>query len=390
MVPLWKINREIKRIGLQIRNIPAAIADLYELAQEPRRRREHFAKLNERVAVIDGKIAETDRVVIFLIYQPDGISQSTIELCENMIDLGFSPFLVTNSKLSPADEEKLRTVAWKIMTRPNFGYDFGGYQDALFALRKIKDDLEYLIVMNDSVWLEFSREVWQNILSENAHIVGLVRETKMDEIDQNKVKYEYQNLQSYFYFIKSDLWKSPVFWEFWLNYKMVNNKKRTIKNGEILFTKFLDKNNIAISELITKEKFLEKVYQADNHTLKKVFRYASFLNTRNENDNHDIFTRFQDRTLWREEAIKQIKRTISSSPLNGSYWVAVCILFKVNLIKKNKEPINCKMRKSYLEAIDNGETQTVSPKICAELRDAAKVDSDKIQVQWSTVKLLEK
>ena len=46
MIPLWKIQREVMRIGAQIKNLPTAIVDLYELTQEPKLRRAHFAKLH--------------------------------------------------------------------------------------------------------------------------------------------------------------------------------------------------------------------------------------------------------------------------------------------------------------------------------------------------------
>ena len=50
MIPLWKIQREVMRIGAQIKNLATAIVDLYELTQEPKLRRAHFAKLHERIA----------------------------------------------------------------------------------------------------------------------------------------------------------------------------------------------------------------------------------------------------------------------------------------------------------------------------------------------------
>jgi lipopolysaccharide biosynthesis protein len=198
MIPLWKIQREVMRIGAQIKNLPTAIVDLYELTQEPKLRRAHFAKLHERIALTDGQAPETDRVAILLIYQPAGLAESTIILCQDLINNGFSPFVVTNSPLSDTDSTKLEAWCWKLMTRPNFGYDFGGYQDALFALRKIKTDLDYLIVMNDSVWLEFTPDLWVRLSEIDADVVGLIQEDKILSTQTSDKHVDYRNIQSYF------------------------------------------------------------------------------------------------------------------------------------------------------------------------------------------------
>jgi hypothetical protein len=199
MIPLWKIQREVMRIGAQIKNLPTAIVDLYELTQEPKLRRAHFAKLHERIALTDGQAPEIDRVAILLIYQSAGLAESTIILCQDLINNGFSPFVVTNSPLSDTDSTKLEAWCWKLMTRPNFGYDFGGYQDALFALRKIKTHLDYLIVMNDSVWLEFTPDLWVRLSEIDADVVGLIQEDKIFSTQTSEKHVDYRNIQSYLY-----------------------------------------------------------------------------------------------------------------------------------------------------------------------------------------------
>lgn len=213
-IPLWKLNRELRRIGKQILGAPYLVFDIYERLMEPFWRYQHRKEFNARVSVDDGQIEETQRVVIFLIYQPNGVAQSTISLCENMIALGFSPFIVSNAPLSPTDRDRIDAVAWKVMERPNFGYDFGGYQDALFVLRDLKDTLEYLIIMNDSVWLEFTPDLWERLVAEDADVVGLIQEDKIHKSQLEIPRVEHRNLQSYFFVFRQNLWHSDVFWSY--------------------------------------------------------------------------------------------------------------------------------------------------------------------------------
>uniref|UniRef100_UPI003F6AFC09 rhamnan synthesis F family protein n=1 Tax=Yoonia sp. TaxID=2212373 RepID=UPI003F6AFC09 len=297
-IPLWKLNRELRRIGNQILRSPYIILDIHERLMEPVWRHRHRKAFDAHAAVGDGQVAETQRVAIFLIYQPGGVAQSTISLCENMIALGFSPFIVSNAPLSQTDRSRINAVAWKVMERPNFGYDFGGYQDALFALRDLKDTLEYLIIMNDSVWLEFTPDLWERLLAQDSDVVGFIQEDKIIDISNRDIATENQNLQSYFFIFKGILWKADAFWHFWKNYKMVSNKKRTIKNGEIEFTNHLVKCEISATALISKKRFIEKIEASDNSFIRTALNYAVYNSNRLRKENLDLLERFDSSKSW--------------------------------------------------------------------------------------------
>jgi len=367
MIPVWKIQREVKRIGDQIRNLPRAIVDLYELTQEPKLRRAHFAKLHERIAVTAGHAQETDRVAILLIYQPAGLAESTFALCQDLINNGFSPFVVTNSPLSDADSAKLKSYCWKLMTRPNFGYDFGGYQDALFALRNIKSDLDHLIVMNDSVWLEFTPDLWSRLSNINADVVGLIQEDKIFVSSKTEKTIDYRNIQSYFYVFMNGAWTSPWFWKFWTEYKMTSNKKRTIKNGEIGFSNFLFSHNVKLKALISRNSFIEKIQNCDVDTMHNMLTFSAYGGKRLEQEKFQLLSRVDGSEMWRRQALHHIETSLMREPLNATYWVSVCKVFDINLIKKNKDHLYCRMRRAYHDAHEAGFAKQLRPVTASEL-----------------------
>jgi hypothetical protein len=367
MIPRWKIKRELERIGAQIRNLPTAIVDLYELTQEPKLRRAHYAKLHERIAVTDGHAQETDRIAVLLIYQPAGLAESTFVLCQDLINNGFSPFVVTNSPLSDTDSTKLNACCWKLMTRPNFGYDFGGYQDALLALRQIKTDLEYLIVMNDSVWLEFTPDIWARLSEIDADVVGLIQEDKIFSTQTSEKHVEYRNIQSYFYVFMRGAWTSHWFWKFWTNYKMTSNKKRTIKRGEIGFSKFLFLYDVKLKALISRNNFIEKIQNCDVDTIHNMLTFSAYGGKCLEQEKFELLSSADGSETWRLKALRHIESSLMREPLNATYWVSVCKVFDINLIKKNKQHLYCRMRRAYDDAHKAGFAKPLRPVTASEL-----------------------
>lgn len=367
MIPFWKLQREVNRIGAQIKNLPRAIADLYELIQEPQLRRAHFSKLHDRIGVTDGEIPETNRVAILLVYQPRGLAESTFALCEDLTKNGFSPFVVTNCPLADEDSLRMKSCCWKLMTRPNFGYDFGGYQDAIMALGAIKNDLDYLIIMNDSVWIEFTQDLWARLSSIDADVTGLIQEDKIYSRSASEKQIDYRNIQSYFYVFKGHAWKSKWFWLFWNNYKMTSNKKRTIKRGEIGFSKFLSEQGVSLKALIARNYYLDRLKTCDTDTLKTILTFSVYRSKRLEDARASLLSRADATDIWRREALAHIELTLMQEPLNATYWVSVCRIFDINLIKKNKDLLYCRMRRAYVDAYMAGGAKPLPPVIESEL-----------------------
>jgi hypothetical protein len=321
----------------------------------------------------DGACPAGKQIAIYLVYQPQGLAPSSLALCRDLVDNGFAPFVVLNAPLPDADRAALQAHTWKIMQRPNFGYDFGGYQDALLTLRNLVPDANAAIIMNDSVWLNMDQALIAMLQGAPTAVVGLVQESKLRTDNKNNLSVDLQNLQSYFYFIHRGFWQDPQFWRFWQDYMMVSSKKRTIKAGELGFTKYLVANDIPHQALISKMQFLDQIKTKNSDYLRFVLRYAVYTNPHLAAERDALIACQNPSASWHEATQAHIRQTLIQEPLNGSFWVAACDMFGVTVIKKNKDALPEQMRKAFLTAHRDGAI-ALSPDIAAEIAASLRRD----------------
>lgn len=164
-----KLRRELDRIWQQFRGISDRITDpVLQL------------RLNRIVASglpqLDGVLVSSDKIAIFLVFQPLGLSASTLETCRWLAENGYAPLVVSNGKISPEDRENLSRVVWRAVERPNFGYDFGGYRDGLLCLAQWGLDPDELLILNDSIWLPILPEsdLMIRLANEPADVAGAI------------------------------------------------------------------------------------------------------------------------------------------------------------------------------------------------------------------------
>ena len=95
---------------------------------------------------------EKKRVLIFVHFNPYGsLSSHVLYTLEHIKDCYTKVVFVSNSPLSLEHKENLRPLCCKIMERPNFGFDFGAWKDALLEMgwnEIVKFDT--LTIMNDT------------------------------------------------------------------------------------------------------------------------------------------------------------------------------------------------------------------------------------------------
>ena len=145
MTPIWKLYREMDRLRQAGQ---AAIGRLYE----PFLQRRHDRNRDRVLAFHAGDLPLGPKVAVFLIYQPKGLRPSCLLTCRHLVEKGYSPLVMSNTPLGEADLRALQGVAWKVVIRPNYGYDFGGYRDAILWLQDQDIVPDRLMILNDSVW----------------------------------------------------------------------------------------------------------------------------------------------------------------------------------------------------------------------------------------------
>ncbi len=369
-IPLWKIRREVRRLAGQVLGLPAKIADTPRRLREPARRAAHDRNFERVTRLTAGNVPLKGRIAILLIYQPAGVAVSTLMTCRWLVAEGYSPFLVSNTPLGDAGRKQLQTECWRLLERQNFGYDFGGYRDAILALGRLQLAPERLIVMNDSVWMPMSPDLMTRLetLAEKADIVGLLRDEKVRHDTAGGHPSERFHLESYFYLITKTALEHPAFQEFWETYQMTDFKPDTIKHGEIGFSRRMTKAGLRLEALTRRSMFLEHLATQDDAFLIKTLRYAAYADRDLEKAAARLAQRDPSETGWRAAAVDHIRRAVNRKRFNATFPYANDRIFGTIFMKKSAEPIFCAMRQGYLRALSDGELAAPPDAVLDEIR----------------------
>ena len=217
MIPLWKLRREWASLKQQLQAVPERLIG-------PARQRRLDARFPADCRVQDGDRGLGDRVAIFLVFQPAGLSESCRQTCEHLARHGYAVLLVANHALRDMDVQGLRPVVWRFVQRPNFGYDFGGYRDGLTCLAQWGVKPDELLILNDSVWLPMqpTTDLLERLSAHPADIAGTILRTRRSE----------QFLESYLYRLNRRALTHPGFTAFWSALRLTSNKYHVIRRGE--------------------------------------------------------------------------------------------------------------------------------------------------------------
>jgi lipopolysaccharide biosynthesis protein len=147
-----KIVTELTRVFRQIVGLPY---DTYHKLTATRR----YDRLTSKETVIHaGDVARGAKVAIYLVFPKDGLLASHGYAIEYIKSAGYTPFVVSNLPLSDVDRTTLKAQCWQVMERPNVGYDFGGYRDAVLNMKDELECLDRLVILNDSAWFPLGKD----------------------------------------------------------------------------------------------------------------------------------------------------------------------------------------------------------------------------------------
>jgi len=242
-LPLWKIRREVKRLGVQLRDLPGDVAN-YLFAT-----RRYDRTLARQVRRHEGRAPETPRVAIFLIYPDQGLQPSHLRTLDYFRGKGYSVLAVSNLPLSASDRETLLARCRAVLERPNFGYDFGGYRDAILSLAPGLPAPERLVLINDSTWfpLPGSRDWLDDAEALGVDFAGAASNfgTPRPEIETfRSMRWTYSTSHRDFHYgsfallLGPAVLQHPGFLPFWRGLALTDKKKRTVRRGEIGFTQW--------------------------------------------------------------------------------------------------------------------------------------------------------
>ena len=195
--------------------------------------------------ITPGLARRGDRIAIYHAYQPGGLKPSTWDTFAHLVDKGYSLAVVSHAPLTEADRARLRETAFAILERPNAGYDFGGYQDAIQTLILGHALPLRLLVMNDSVWFPLGADC---DLLERLEAAG---HDVCAPVYYLHRKAHLCHAQSYMVLYSERAVASQAFRRFWSVYRAASNRTWTIRFGEMRMSEILRRGGLSVGGLTT-------------------------------------------------------------------------------------------------------------------------------------------
>ena len=210
----------------------------------------HDLILSRRRKTTDGDVRRTSRIAIVLIFPRFGVEPSHVRTLRYLVEKGYAPVVVSNIHLSDLDRITVTKTCWRLIERPNFGYDFGGYRDGILSLGDDLGQLERLVLLNDSCWfpLPASSDWLDDAAALNVDFAGAA--SNYGVTPQKVGCYEYPvwsyrsdnpdfHYCSFALLISGALLHDPRFRRFWKRFPLSNDKYQVIRRGEVGLTQWV-------------------------------------------------------------------------------------------------------------------------------------------------------
>jgi len=241
-LPFWKVGRELNRVFSQAVGMPGSLADTYLSGKK-------YRFNPDAIRQTKGQVSVSTEACIYLIYPDRGILPSHLQVLDQMKAEGIYPVLVSNIPLTDAQRATLAPHCGLILERPNAGYDFGGYRDAVLLIEDLLKQLDRLFILNDSVWMIPSAPSWfaeartagKQFVGATSNFGNAKREYTGASDEPWTYTSSHRNFHyaSYALMFDSSILRSESFMEYWRKIRVSDNKKKTVRRGEIGLTQRL-------------------------------------------------------------------------------------------------------------------------------------------------------
>ncbi|MDZ4089375.1 MAG: rhamnan synthesis F family protein [Tabrizicola sp.] len=357
MIPGWKVKRELLRLRQQL----SWYAELLHARSRTRNYDRDRPKLVQRH---DGPRSLGPRVAALLIFQPVDIPGSILETCDLLTELGYSVLVVSNGTLMAPARAKLVPHVWRLLERPNLGYDFGGYREAVMHLWDEGVEPEELLILNDSAWViaEAFPAFLDRLRQMEVDVAGTVLRSK-------KAKYW---LESYFFQLRRPALTSSAFREFWTHYLLVDSKFGVIRQGERDFTVALAAGGLRIGALGDNPDFLARMAEVSDEELRLAIAYAAPVPGALADERTRLLTA-SPAADWRLRVLAHIDAVLDGKRNWHTHFpIASIRTMGYPFLKKSREQITVDWQQLVLRAIQDGVVPKLSGQVMAELFERQK------------------
>lgn len=363
--PLWKVRREINRVGVK-----TAIF-VSRRFYDPCRRPIYDLTAQRRLRVSAGKLPLTDRVAVFVVYQPKGLASSIFLTLEHLRNNGYSVLLVSNGRLDDAALAATRQNAAVVLERPNVGYDFGAYRDGIRHLWSLNHDPARLVLINDSTWFPLRRDDDSLARMEalDADLAGHIFKTEDEHRPQN------DHVESHLLMISKDFFKSNDFRRFWTRYPMSNFRARTIEVGEKAFSQMTIRTGRSLRTLMAREWLLSVLDGLDDAALKTALDHTIDIFSSGKPDLSSVRRLASMGYPWREDFIAWTDKALRNSLyflLSATFVMPALVYGRMGFAKKSSDIRFHYARQKLLELEASGMIPPLNDVVRREISEAVR------------------
>ena len=356
--PIWKVRREVKRIRDQLSR---AAAYFYE----PPVRLLHKRWLITKARPLTGQLPLGSKVAILVVYQPKGIASSLFLTCDHLIDQGYSPFILCNMPLSDDDRTALLARAAMLLERPNFGYDFGAYQDGIRLLERLGCKPDRLILMNDSTWFPL-RANDSSIARMEASGDGF---TGLAFRNEPNVGRRRNHMEAHLLMFDKTSLLSSAFAAFWGKYPASSNRDTTIGKGEKGISKALFDAGFMSDGLVSRRLFIGRITNASFLTLHKILAESRFNPSKLQERTVQLFATARDSVEWQRQVREHMNDLLHlfAPVLSTTLIYGAMKELGLRFVKKSQEESFHLTRIKVLELEAAGDIEALDDDVRAEM-----------------------
>lgn len=313
----------------------------------------------------------TGKVAVFVTFQPQAMARSVYETCRFLDAAGYCVLLVANAPLHDADRDLLPAFCWKVLPRPNRGYDFGGYRDGIRCLGDLLPTRDSLLLVNDSIWLPIDTQstLLSDLEEDPAPFCGVALEKRAG---RSRRRWHWQSFLLRF---KPRALHSAAFHDYWRGMRLSDRKRVVLKHGEKGLSQAMFQAGLGGTGEATRSRLLTRLSQEDNRFLHQTLAYAAYETPLDLQEGLRLLDRYQDRedwpgkADWRRDTLQHMTRLLEWLPFPAVFGFAARRLLGVAYLKKTSNLVVYNgMRWQYLRAVDRGDLPPPPPDVLAEIK----------------------
>jgi hypothetical protein len=241
----------------------------------------HDHWLRRQVLITEGALEATRRCAVYVMYPRLGLQDSHLASLAYLARKGFAPLVVSNLPLTPQERERLQPLCWRLVERPNYGYDFGAYREGVLMALDQLPGLDQLSLVNDSTWFPVpasadwlaqaerlevdlagavSNDGWLDYLADP----GRGRPWAQDEGTPHL------HYCSFALLFGARILKDPGFRTFWQGLTLTADKLETIRRGEVGLSRWVIDRGYRHAQTLDLTRFDQHLERMDADQLREL------------------------------------------------------------------------------------------------------------------------